>query len=318
MRLRGARIVARTSRGAPVTDFALLAMVSTWMEGDIVEAAIANARAQGCDAVYVLDDGSPDDTVALAERAGAVVLESASNERWEPSRTRALRQAHATRLALEHGREHTWWLFLDADELPQGTGGRTVREHVSGLDRRTRAVGSLFFNHLPSGTPANLPGFHPGDCQPLMYRRAGQACAAGHFKHQLLRFDRGAKPLEVGYGSHRVKGARRVVEATDSIQVHHFQYRDEATTRKRLAVLETRMTDGSGRQIRPGRSAWARVHDVDAVYQGDWDHVRNDGTREMGVADVLRPADELLAPEDARLQTWYSAEALASARDASR
>jgi hypothetical protein len=78
------------------------------------------------------------------------------------------------------------------------------------------------------------------------------------------------------------------------------------------------MVDADGNQMRSNRSAWGRLEDIDRVYRGDWDHVRNDGTRELGIADALGTAEELLAPEDARLQTWYSAEELAAARDAAR
>jgi glycosyltransferase involved in cell wall biosynthesis len=312
------RIVARRSRGTPITEFALVGIVGTWMEADIIEATVANARRQGCDSVYLLDDGSPDDTVARAEAAGAIVADTTKSERWMTREMRNRRRELVDRLATASGEQHIWFLHLDADELPQGPGGRTVREYLATLDRSTRVVGSRFLNHLPTQRPANLRGFHPGECQPLVYERTGHACGAGHFKHQLLRFDRDGPPLLVGYGAHRPSGPRRVFEALEPVVVHHFQFRDEAVTRRRMQALATRMIDADGHQMRSNRSAWGRFEDLDHVYRGEWDHVRNDGTREMGVADVLGTADELLAPEDARLPTWYSADELAAARDAAR
>jgi hypothetical protein len=48
----------------------LYAIVVTWMEADVIAATVANALAQGCDRVLLVDNDSPDDTVARAVAAG--------------------------------------------------------------------------------------------------------------------------------------------------------------------------------------------------------------------------------------------------------
>ena len=60
-------------RPACLARFRLFAVLGTWMEADIVEATVANARAQGCERVYVVDNGSSDETVEAARSAGAIL-----------------------------------------------------------------------------------------------------------------------------------------------------------------------------------------------------------------------------------------------------
>ena len=111
------------------------------MEADVIGATVANAFAQGCDRVYLVDNDSADATVAEAVSAGAqfrgVVLDR------EVRRTPSSRH-HEPRgrgRVADSGAEHVWWLWLDADEFPHGPGGLTVREYLATLDRRYRIVG---------------------------------------------------------------------------------------------------------------------------------------------------------------------------------
>ena len=45
-------------------------MVKSWMDGDIIEATVRNAFAQGVERVYVIDNGSDDETVPAPRRRG--------------------------------------------------------------------------------------------------------------------------------------------------------------------------------------------------------------------------------------------------------
>ena len=44
----------------------MFAVLGTWMEADVVAATVRNAMTQGCERVYLVDNGSPDDTIAVA------------------------------------------------------------------------------------------------------------------------------------------------------------------------------------------------------------------------------------------------------------
>jgi len=58
-------------RPEPLGAFRLFGLVTAWMEGDVIAATVANAFNQGCERVFLLDNDSPDDTVAQAQGAGA-------------------------------------------------------------------------------------------------------------------------------------------------------------------------------------------------------------------------------------------------------
>lgn len=83
----------------------VLAVIPAWNEAERIAAIVAGARAHL--PVLVVDDGSTDDTAAVAQAAGAIVLRHAENRR----KGAALQTAFAW--ALEHGYDAV--LTLDAD-----------------------------------------------------------------------------------------------------------------------------------------------------------------------------------------------------------
>jgi hypothetical protein len=206
------------------------------------------------------------------------------------------------------GSDHIWWLWLDADEFPHGPRGLTVREYLEELDRRYRIVGARFINHFPDREPAYVPGFHPLDFQPLCEEHL-LGCALKHRKHSLQRFDRGAPAIISNRGFHRATSSvRPLLEPTEAIYLHHFPYRDEQVTRRRLALLCG--TDESGRtRVQAGDDAAdgmvPRFETLDAVYRGDWDAVRN--YRFDGEFSVARPVPwtSLAGADDLTVRRWY-------------
>ena len=133
-------------------------MLGTWMEEDIVAATVCNALAQGCERVYLVDNGSTDGTVDAALREGAILGRSFRTDRYDEGlRLRHMNDVVAE-VSLAEGDQHIWWLYLDADEFPHGPWGMTLREYLATLDERFRVVGTRFFNHYPSGTPRYEPG----------------------------------------------------------------------------------------------------------------------------------------------------------------
>ena len=137
-------------------DFRLFAVVKSWMDEDIIEATVRNAFAQGVERVYVIDNGSDDETVARAEAAGAVIAEVYHTKQFNPRLAQVLINGVVARESLRCGERYIWWLHLDSDEFPEGPDGLTVREYLATLDRRFRIVGAEFLNHLPSGKPEYL------------------------------------------------------------------------------------------------------------------------------------------------------------------
>src|SRR5262245_25598743 len=178
------------ARPDPLPSFRFFAILGTWLEGDVVAATVQNAFAQGCERVYLVDNASPDDTVAAARAAGAVLAHSFTSDSYDETRRIRLMNEVVREVSNESKEAHVWWLWLDADEFHHGPDGLTLRAHLEALDRRFRVVGARVFNHFPDRKPEYLPGFHPLEFHPLCEEFAVAHCAAGHWKHPLLRVDR--------------------------------------------------------------------------------------------------------------------------------
>jgi hypothetical protein len=296
----------------PLGSFRLFAVVGAWAEEDVIGATVANAFTQGAERVYLVDNASPDATVAEAVRAGAIVAEVFRTPRYDEHLRLAIMNAVVTRVSVSEPDDHIWWLFLDADEFPHGPGGRTIREHLAGLDRRFRVVGARFFNHFPDVKPEYVPGRHPLDFQPLCEEMPVRLCRMGHRKHPLLRWDRGRPRIYAGVGFHRALCEERpLLEPETGVFVHHFPFREEATSRRRLELLCRAGDDGEAR-AREGDPAAAgmrpRWRSLDAVYRQDWANVENYAPPPAPPVGVSpRPWGELVAPEDAVVARWYGA-----------
>jgi len=303
----------------PLETFKLFAIVCAWMESDVIAATVANALAQGCDAVYLVDNDSPDDTVAQAVGAGAILAERFSTERFEEQLRFDIMNRVVADVSASDGSDHIWWLWIDADEFPHGPRGLTVREYLASLDRRYRIVGSRFINHFPDSEPAYLSGFHPLEFQPLCEEHLVRVCKLQHRKHSLQRFDRLGNPIECGLGIHGATSADRpLVETTEAVYLHHFPYRAPDFTRHRLATLCG--TDEHGRtRVHDGDTAVdgmvPRFETLEAVYAGEWSRVRNYRFEDDHSVANPKPWSDIAPPEDRVFKRWYSAEALETARN---
>src|SRR5690242_8760943 len=122
--------------------FRMFGVLGTWMEADVVAATVRSAMMQGCERVYLVDNRSPDDTVEIAVKAGAILARSfASDEYDERLRLRHM-NAVMSEVSKAEGDQHTWWLFLDADEFHHGPSGMTLFEYLKTLDKQFRVVGT--------------------------------------------------------------------------------------------------------------------------------------------------------------------------------
>jgi len=302
----------------PLDDIRLFGVVSAWCEGDIVYSTVKNAYAQGCEAVFLVDNASPDNTRQEASAAGAPVERSFATRFFdEILRIRMVVDVVERRSdALEV--PHVWWLLLDADEFPHGPAGMTIREYLATLDRRYRIVGSRVFNHYPDRKPAMLPGFHPIEFQPLCEEHRIFKCALGHWKHQLLRYDRHGPGVRPAGGMHAARCKDVLIEPRTPIVMHHFPYRDEQITRRRLELLCLPGRDGVSRSsindgFLHGSNALRRFRSLDAVYAQRWAEV--DNLRRDPQSVGVRPDSwfEIADPAERGFARWYSEDELAAA-----
>jgi glycosyltransferase involved in cell wall biosynthesis len=263
----------------------LLAVIGTWMEADIIASTVANAYAQGCERVMLVDNDSPDDTVAVGVAAGAELADTFRTETHDDDER--ARRSHAVALAASEsmGAEHVWCLFLDADELPTGGSGRTIAEHLAGVSSRARVVGSRTFHHFPDSPIAHEPGKHPADHQPLCQERRSWSCGSGHWKHPLIRLDRTGTLVTPGRGFHIAHCPDRLFEAAEPIISHHFPFRNEADTRARIAALTRLGPTGVSRLVNEQWAMARRAANLDAIYGQRW--------VDVDVFDMLLDGDRL-------------------------
>jgi hypothetical protein len=290
----------------------MYAIVCAWMEGDVIGATVANAFAQGCDRVFLVDNDSPDNTVAAAVAAGAELAESFTTDHFEEQMRFDLMNRVVARVSEADDAQHIWWLWIDADEFPQGPRGRTVREYLATLDRRFRIVGARWMNHFPDREPAYISGsgLHPLEFQPLCEEHRVRVCPLQHRKHPLQRYDRGGVPLACGLGIHAVESEERpLLEPSEAIFVHHFPYRAVEATRARLEQLCAKDDSGQSR-VHDGDTAAdgmvPRFQTLDAVYRQDWANVRNYRFEDKNLTPDPVPWSTYAAPSELDVPRWYS------------
>jgi hypothetical protein len=294
-----------------LADFAFFAVVKTWMDEDVIEATVRNAFTQGVDSVFVVDNASTDSTLDRARAAGACIAEVFDYDRFDGNLIQTLVNGVVVRESLRSRASYVWWMYLDSDEFPTGPRGATVREYLASLDRGFRIAGATFLNHLPHEKPEYVPGFHPIDFQPYCYKFVGRwALECGHWKHPLQRFDRDRTFIVCKPGAHHAafgdNGERW--EPAEGIVVHHFQYRDEGRTRRKLELVcdahRSRFVQRS--QI---KSFQVRMRSLDAVYSQRWSGIDTNST-------LVLDQDTVAAwPYTDSVRRWYSPEELASAID---
>lgn len=295
----------------------LFAVLGTWMEEDVVAATVRNAFTQGCSRVYLVDNGSTDGTVEAARAAGAIVARTYSTAKYDEGLRLDLMNAVVREVSAAEPDEHIWWLYLDADEFPHGPFGMTLHDYLTTLAAQFRIVGFRFFDHYPTGTPQYVSGRHPLDFQPLCEELAYPMCPANHRKHSLQRFDRGGAPIRCGRGFHLAECTDELYEPAVPAFIHHFPYRNEASTRARLDALWARDDQGSVRALESHDTHMlARHRSLRAVYAGDWDAVVNfisldpmyDQLQPPPPAFGVRPQPwhELIAPEHRSVLRWDS------------
>lgn len=298
-------------RPIPVNPVRLFGIVGTWFEADIIEATVRNAFAQGCERVFIIDNESPDATVERAVASGAEIGCVYHTDYFELSRQLAEINAVIKAVSSEVDSDYVWWLLSDADEFVHGPGGLRIVDYLATLDRRFRVVGARVFEHFPMGEPANVPGRHPLDYQPLCNELRMAWCSLRHWKHPLIRWDRCGPELTPGEGFHRVQTPVRVLEPREGAFMHHFQFRNRPETAERLrrlceaqedGIVRTAVNDAGHRYKSGAQRRWASL---DYVYSQDWTHVERRTPRGYRTGVNPRPWTSLVSATDARITRWY-------------
>jgi peptidoglycan/xylan/chitin deacetylase (PgdA/CDA1 family)/glycosyltransferase involved in cell wall biosynthesis len=301
----------------PLDPLRLFAVIGSWNEEDVIQATVANCARQGCERVYLVDNASDDRTADRAQDMGAILARTYKSERYDEAERIAQMQSVVEEVSAAEGAEHIWWLFADADEFHHGPGGMTLRDYLATLDRRFRIVGARHFNHFPTGSPAYIEGRHPLDFQPLCYEIPEVHCELGHYKHPLQRWDREGPPITAALGAHFASCAEQLLEPTVATFYHHFPFREEQTTRARLARL---FGVGEGRLDRIGEDDPCHGHlrmrrrSLDAVYGQRWHEVAFYPACPLGYAPELKPWAEWVEPIDREVPRWYPSGTSDSAR----
>lgn len=296
-----------TTPNEPLDEFAFFAVLGTWYEGDVVEATVRNAFRQGCTSVFLVDNASPDDTVARAVDAGATLSRTFVTDDYDEHLRMRLMHEVVDEVSAASEHDHVWWLWLDADEFHHGPAGRTLLEHLRTLDHRVRVVGARMFDHYPDRSPANVPGRHPLDYQPLCVETPWYMCAGHHRKHPLVRWDRHGPGITVGPGFHVASSDERpLLEAREPVFLHHFPFREETVSRRRFeALVGGAATAARARHDDAATHLRARWRSFDAVYRHKWHRVENLRMHGRGHGVDLLRWDQRVPARDVQVARWY-------------
>ena len=229
--------------------FVFYAVLFTWHEEDIIEACVKNLFAEGVDRVFLVDNGSPDATVEMAVRGGALHIDTVISERFSEEVKCGNVVSCVRKVLREEAPERSWWLFCDADEFPTSPDSGTIREFITRLNDKVRVVGGYFIQHYPVMQPHYICGFHPAEFQFYATSHDDKAiyCDLVHNKHNLIRFDHAMYDISIHAGYHGLTANDELFEAQDSLYIHHFQYRNKDNTLKRLDALTCIDSHGASR-----------------------------------------------------------------------
>ena len=217
------------------------AIMCVWNEEDIIESTIKHAFAQGCSNVLIVDNSSTDKTVDVAIKAGAVLADSFESEYFNEYQKIAYLNTIVKKYNDSTDEEHIWWLYIDADEFPNIDCDLTIFDFIKQLDPSIRAVQGYFYNHIPTHSPYNVSGYHPADFMQL-------ANKSNTYKIPLIRYDKGKQHFYSGVGAHNFDTCGETVNiASDILNIHHFNYRRQEDTFRRLKQLTQKSSNGISR-----------------------------------------------------------------------
>lgn len=255
----------------------LIAVISSWNDADIIGESVKNCFDQGCSQVFLLDNASEDDSVAVAEAAGATVAEVYETDVYDDD-LRIRKMNDIAEYAI-NGHDNAWILSLDADEFVHGFGRRTILESLAILPNSIRTVGSFCVDLYPVGDSQFVPGCHPGKSMTHGVFRRSNFCDRWHWKHVAIRY-LGEFDVAQTRGNHMpaaAGGVREIYEPTGMhLPILHCPYRTKEKAHWRLELLcgggnkrRSKLDD----DVTSSGGAIRRLKHLDNVFSGYWDRV---------------------------------------------
>ena len=227
----------------------------------MIAATVRNALTQGCERVLLVDNDSPDDTVAAAIDAGAELATSFST----PSSTSCSRSACSTRPSPRCRRRRRTTTSGGCGSTPTSSStARAARRCVSWWRRWIAGSGSsapATSTTSPTAGPSTSPGCHPLDFQPLVRGAIGEP-----LPRSAIASTTSSAGIAPGRRSRRGSASTPPAPTSRSSSrpsatfTHHFPYRLEEVTRRRFDALCGRDDSGrvAGRSLRPSGPAQRR------------------------------------------------------------
>jgi len=214
------------------------AVICVWNEEDIIESTVKHALAQGCSNVFIVDNNSTDKTVNTAINAGAILADSFGSEYFNEYQKIAYLNTVVKKYNESCKEDYIWWLYIDADEFPNIDCELRIIDFIKLLDPSIKAVHGYMFNHIPTHAPYNISGYHPADFMQL-------ANKTNTTKIPLIRYDKGKPHFYSASGAHHFDTCgENVPIVLDVLNIHHFNYRRQENTFRRLKQLTTKNSNG--------------------------------------------------------------------------
>jgi len=286
------KILQHELTSSPVS---LVGIISTWFDGDIIEANVKNCFKQGFDRVLMLDNASHDKSVSRAVACGAQVGEVYETAFYDDD-LRIAKENDIARQVAESSPNDVWVVSLDADEFVHGFGSLTVKESLCSLPQQVRTIGSYAVDLYPESPDAYKDGEHPGLCMPSGCFRKGIFCPATHWKHVAIRYSGGVFDIAQTRGNHvtAVPSSRPApVESCFSLPILHAPFRRYEDSRARLKrlcgkdkSLGNKPRSAGDDQVTGNMGAIKRWNCLEDVYAGRWDRVEIPHCRMLYGRDV--------------------------------
>ena len=279
----------------------LNAILCLWNEADIIFATVRHALTQGCEHVYIIDNGSTDETIREALRAGGTFYAKFHSDSFDETlKTLHINQAAISLNAVSPD-AYNWWLYIDADEFPDFNTGKTIAETISAFPSDVRAVGGYLCEHLPTHAPYYITRAHPIDFMPVARMHGGKI-----WKFPLLRHNKDTPDIFSGSGAHRyMSGGENIRESEEKLLIHHFNHRKPDVTRRRLEALVLPDARGKRRvELHDLRATWNNMER--SFYHNRLKHMTELYARNA----LLNLSEDALCYDYARAVRWYDAHAL--------
>ena len=272
----------------PDDDVSVHVIISTWFDGDVIGANVANCFRHGVNSVFILDNASPDDSRQQAELNGAVVAEVYETEFYDDDLRIRKENVIAEEIVRQSNTATTWVISLDADEFICGFDGRTVVDLLRRVPVQCSLIGWNAFDLYPDIAHGKeyRKGFHPAACMTHgMWRRGGRSryCQLGHWKHVAIKYSNGKFRKAQTRGNHypfvvRDDQYKDLYEPSWELTLVHAPIRAREHAYARLKALCGENPDGSKRcdmddDVTCDAGAIRRYRHLDTIYAGDFGRV---------------------------------------------